>query len=80
MLAGLSHAPQYVVRKPRDSEASLVLASDVDSVVLPIDACGGDGAIAFARSLEKNKVHIKIIVVAFHPVITELKEAISPLE
>jgi hypothetical protein len=32
-----------------------ILASDVDSVVLPKDACGGDGTLAFARKA-KNKV------------------------
>jgi hypothetical protein len=36
-------------------ENSCILASDVDSVVLPKDACGGDGTLAFARKA-KNKV------------------------
>lgn len=60
VLAGLSRAPQYVVRKPGNSEAGCIFASDVDSVVLPVDACGGHGALAFARSLAKNKVYIEI--------------------
>ncbi|XP_020251819.1 uncharacterized protein LOC109829125 [Asparagus officinalis] len=55
VLAGLSRAPQYVVEKPGSLEAGYVLASDVDSVLLPIDACGGDGALAFARRGLKNK-------------------------
>ncbi|XP_061368124.1 uncharacterized protein LOC133311121 isoform X2 [Gastrolobium bilobum] len=33
-----------------------ILASDVDSVILTKDACGGDGTLAFARS-EINKVY-----------------------
>lgn len=62
VLAGLSRAPQYLVWKSRDSEAGCILASNVDSVILPIDACGGDGALAFARGVN-NKVHTKNIVV-----------------
>ncbi|XVE74721.1 hypothetical protein DITRI_Ditri12bG0040300 [Diplodiscus trichospermus] len=54
VLAGLSNAPQYLVRNPESSEKGCVLASDVDSVILPIDACGGDAALAFARS-KRNK-------------------------
>jgi len=34
-------------------EKRCILSSDVDSVVLPIDACGGDGALAFARRKKK---------------------------
>lgn len=45
MLAGLSTAPQYSKSLGADS----IVASDVDSVILPIDACGGDGALAFAN-------------------------------
>ncbi|KAE8724554.1 heavy metal-associated isoprenylated plant protein 26-like [Hibiscus syriacus] len=50
VLAGLSNAPQYLVRNPESSAKGCIFASDVDSVILPIDACGGDGALAFARS------------------------------
>jgi len=39
-------------------EKGCILASDVDSVVLPRDACGGDGTLAFARNA-KNKVLIR---------------------
>ncbi|XP_068643605.1 uncharacterized protein [Aristolochia californica] len=49
VLAGLSTAPQYV-RQSGCSTHDCVLASSVDSVILPIDACGGEGALAFARS------------------------------
>ncbi|XVF85334.1 hypothetical protein PTKIN_Ptkin17bG0109400 [Pterospermum kingtungense] len=54
VLAGLSNAPQYLVENPESSENDCIFASDVDSVILPIDACGGDGALAFARS-KRNK-------------------------
>ncbi|XP_074337187.1 uncharacterized protein LOC141674372 isoform X1 [Apium graveolens] len=51
VLAGLSNAPQYTVNKlGRDC----ILAGDVDSVILPLDACGGDGALAFADR-KRNK-------------------------
>ncbi|XP_058091556.1 uncharacterized protein LOC131237674 isoform X1 [Magnolia sinica] len=53
VLAGLSCAPQYKVRKFGSSDHGCILASDVDSVILPIDACGGDGTLAFARSSNK---------------------------
>lgn len=55
MLAGLSKAPQYLVRHAESMEKDCILASDVDSVLLPKNACGGDGTLAFARR-EKNKV------------------------
>ncbi|XVF02824.1 hypothetical protein REPUB_Repub04eG0207600 [Reevesia pubescens] len=54
VLAGLSNAPQYVVKNSESSEKGCILASDVDSIILPIDSCGGDGALAFARS-QRNK-------------------------
>ncbi|KAJ0962737.1 hypothetical protein J5N97_027859 [Dioscorea zingiberensis] len=54
VLAGLSTAPQYVVRMQGSFDDGCVVATDVDSVVLPLNACGGDGALAFARRL-KNK-------------------------
>lgn len=55
MLAGLSNAPQYLDLKSESLERGCILASDVDSVILPIDACGGDGALAFTRC-ERKKV------------------------
>ncbi|CAK9157549.1 unnamed protein product [Ilex paraguariensis] len=54
VLAGLSNAPQYMVRNFESLEKGCILASDVDSVILPIDACGGDGALAFANA-RRNK-------------------------
>ncbi|XP_062111064.1 uncharacterized protein LOC133822671 isoform X2 [Humulus lupulus] len=50
VLAGLSNAPQYLEMNSASLEKGCILASDVDSVILPIDACGGDGALAFARN------------------------------
>lgn len=58
ILAGLSNAPQYLTKSSESLEKSCILASDVDSVVLPLDACGGDGALAFATS-KRKKVHIQ---------------------
>ena len=52
MLAGLSKAPQYINRSSGTSlmnGGGCIVGSDVDSVVLPIDACGGEAALAFAR-------------------------------
>ncbi|KAL6010910.1 hypothetical protein ACLOJK_001353 [Asimina triloba] len=53
VLAGLSRAPQYLVRKVGSSDHGCVLGSDVDSIVLPIDACGGEATLALARSSHK---------------------------
>ncbi|KAJ6982033.1 hypothetical protein NC653_025209 [Populus alba x Populus x berolinensis] len=50
VLTGLSKAPQYLVKDSQSLEKGCLLAGDVDSVVLPINACAGDGALAFARS------------------------------
>lgn len=55
VLAGLSNAPQYLVKNNESLEKGCMLAGDVDSVVLPIDACGGDGTLAFSRR-KRNKV------------------------
>lgn len=49
VLAGLSNAPQYVVKKNDTWGQGFISASDVDSVILPADACGGSGSLAFAR-------------------------------
>lgn len=49
VLAGLSTAPQYLVKNSDFLDKDCIVSSDVDSVILPIDACGGDGALAFSR-------------------------------
>ncbi|KAK7273797.1 hypothetical protein RIF29_14860 [Crotalaria pallida] len=54
VLAGLCNAPQYLIKNSESIEKGCILASDVDSVILPKDACGGNGTLAFARS-GKNK-------------------------
>lgn len=55
-----------------------LVASDVDSLVLPIDACGGIGALAFANS-DKQKVtyscstdHVYIFEVIFLRIVAGL--------
>lgn len=63
MLAGLSCAPQYVTKKHGSLDGDCIVASNIDSVILPADACGGDGALAFARSMTNNKVHHKNLLV-----------------
>ncbi|KAL6848236.1 hypothetical protein ACP4OV_022364 [Aristida adscensionis] len=55
VLAGLSNAPQYVMRGEGTLENGCIVSSDVDSVILPKDSCGGDGTAAFARTARKNK-------------------------
>ncbi|KAI5070522.1 hypothetical protein GOP47_0014865 [Adiantum capillus-veneris] len=52
VLAGLSRAPQYIIRKEDSvqySHPSSLWAHDVDSVVVPISACGGVGTVAFSQ-------------------------------
>ncbi|XP_051222711.1 uncharacterized protein [Lolium perenne] len=55
VLAGLSSAPQYVTRRHGTLDNGCIVASDIDSVIIPKDACGGDGTLAFARTGRKNK-------------------------
>lgn len=52
VLAGLSNAPQYLAHN-FESVGGCIFANDVDSVILPADACGGDGALAFANRRSK---------------------------
>jgi len=58
VLAGLSNAPQYLVMDSKSLEKGCIQANDVDSVILPKDACGGDACLAFARNKSK-KVYIQ---------------------
>ncbi|GLJ09428.1 hypothetical protein SUGI_0109630 [Cryptomeria japonica] len=55
VLAGLSKAPQYVVKKEEYpgfvSRHGCLWADVVDSVVVPIDACGGSGILAFGKKV-----------------------------
>lgn len=50
VLSGLSNAPQYLSKNSDSLGKDCLLANDVDSVIVPINACGGDGTLAFARS------------------------------
>ncbi|KAG6579238.1 U-box domain-containing protein 11, partial [Cucurbita argyrosperma subsp. sororia] len=59
VLSGLSYAPQYLSNSSESLGKDCILANDVDSVIVPIDACGGDGALAFARSK-----HYKPLIIA----------------
>ncbi|KVH97592.1 Protein of unknown function DUF3326, partial [Cynara cardunculus var. scolymus] len=56
VLAGLANAPQYLTDKPGSGGNDCIAASDVDSIILPADACGGDGVLAFAHKRTKVKV------------------------
>lgn len=60
VLAGLSNAPQYLVRNSESLEKDCLVASDVDSVILPIDAWGGAGALAFANSKTNRPLLIAV--------------------
>ncbi|XP_020599511.1 uncharacterized protein LOC110038925 isoform X2 [Phalaenopsis equestris] len=55
VLSGLSKAPQYLVDWQGSCNDGCIVTGDIDSVILPIDACGGDAALAFARSSRRNK-------------------------
>ncbi|XP_078175090.1 uncharacterized protein LOC144568591 isoform X2 [Carex rostrata] len=54
VLAGLSNAPQYVTNKGSFVNGCVV-ADDVDSIVLPADACGGNATLAFSKSKRPHK-------------------------
>ncbi|RWW74324.1 hypothetical protein BHE74_00017733 [Ensete ventricosum] len=57
-----SPPPHYVTAENRCCNDGCLIAGDVDSVVVPADdACGGDGALAFARP-KNNKVRYIVIV------------------
>ncbi|MED6131065.1 hypothetical protein PIB30_006389 [Stylosanthes scabra] len=60
VLAGLSNAPQYLVNSSESIGRDFISASDVDSVILPRDACGGDGTLAFARSTKNKPLMITV--------------------
>ncbi|GJN05907.1 hypothetical protein PR202_ga23582 [Eleusine coracana subsp. coracana] len=50
-----SAAEEYVTRRQGTLDNGCIVASDVDSVILPKDSCRGDGTLAFARTARKNK-------------------------
>ncbi|KAI3731580.1 hypothetical protein L1987_62769 [Smallanthus sonchifolius] len=53
VLAGLANAPQYLTNKSDFQENGCITAGDVDSVIIPADACGGDAVLAFANKKTK---------------------------
>jgi len=55
VLAGLSKAPQFVERGNRGSSGTL-WADDVDCVVVPANACGGEGTLALGRKFGRKVV------------------------
>ncbi|XP_038875667.1 uncharacterized lipoprotein syc1174_c-like isoform X5 [Benincasa hispida] len=60
VLSGLSNAPQYLSKNFDSLGKDCILANDVDSVIVPINACGGDGTLAFARSKEYKPLIIAV--------------------
>ncbi|KAL1568364.1 hypothetical protein AAHA92_03737 [Salvia divinorum] len=72
VLAGLSSAPQYSLSG--DSRNGIV-GCDVDSVILPIDACGGDAALAFAT--RKTKRPLIVVVEENETVLNDTPEKLG---
>lgn len=60
VLSGLSNAPQYLSKNSQSLGKDCILADDVDSVIVPINACGGDGTLAFARSKQFKPLIIAV--------------------
>ncbi|KAL8229975.1 hypothetical protein R6Q57_014875 [Mikania cordata] len=53
VIAGLAYAPQYLTNKSDFQQNNCIVAGDVDSIILPADACGGDAVLAFANKKSK---------------------------
>ncbi|KAL2631221.1 hypothetical protein R1flu_015907 [Riccia fluitans] len=63
VLAGLSRAPQYVSKVEQwqqQTKSGILWAPDVDCVVVPVNACGGDGTLAFARRTGRKPLIIAV--------------------
>ncbi|CAO2838434.1 unnamed protein product [Amaranthus hypochondriacus] len=60
VLAGLSNAPQYLVTDSNVMERACILSNDVDSVIVPIDACAGKGLLSFARKKRRKPLIIAV--------------------
>ncbi|KAL3689771.1 hypothetical protein R1sor_009279 [Riccia sorocarpa] len=62
VLAGLSRAPQYVSKAEQVSHSKngTLWAPDVDCVVVPVNACGGDGTLSFARRTGRKPLIIAV--------------------
>jgi hypothetical protein len=57
VLAGLSRAPQLVRKRDRGGAGTL-WADDVDCVVVPSDACGGNGTLALCHKTGRKVTSI----------------------
>jgi len=57
VLAGLSKAPQFVSRGQRGG-AGTVWANDADCVVVPANACGGEGTLALCRMSGRKVLYL----------------------
>ncbi|KAJ7538094.1 hypothetical protein O6H91_11G033400 [Diphasiastrum complanatum] len=64
VLAGLSRAPQYVPKKDVFLQNRMahrcVWADDVDCLLVPINACGGAGTLAFSRRTRHKPLIIAV--------------------
>ncbi|KAL3689116.1 hypothetical protein R1sor_015425 [Riccia sorocarpa] len=62
VLAGLSRAPQYVSKAEQVSHSKngTLWAPDVDCVVVPVNACGGNGTLSFARRAGRKPLIIAV--------------------
>ena len=66
VLAGLSRAPQYITREDTSVAVSTkgsLWSQDIDCVVVPVNACGGAGTLAFSK--KKHKVCAPITFLSF---------------
>ncbi|CAK9198407.1 unnamed protein product [Sphagnum troendelagicum] len=59
VLAGLSRAPQLVRKRDRGGAGTL-WADDVDCVVVPSDACGGNGTLALCHKTGRKPLLIAV--------------------
>jgi hypothetical protein len=60
VLAGLSRAPQ-LVRKSNRGGAGTLWADDVDCVVVPSDACGGNGTLALCHKTGRKVTSTQVL-------------------
>ncbi|EFJ04545.1 hypothetical protein SELMODRAFT_432315 [Selaginella moellendorffii] len=74
VLAGLSKAPQYVSRDS-DHRPHRIWAEDVDAVLVPVNACGGDGVRAFSK-----KARQKPLIIAVEENVTVLNDTPEKLQ
>ncbi|RMF21568.1 MAG: DUF3326 domain-containing protein [Cyanobacteria bacterium J083] len=61
VLVGLSRAPQLVKQKEHLKNSQIIWGEEVNAVIVPSDACGGNGLLGFAKN------GVKIIAVVNNP-------------